>query len=118
MSYRYDSFTDTFVHIPDEPPNTAVGMGYMPQYILQKQVELTNECIEAIADAVIRKLKTRETRNKSADDEVNASIGKWMLKTFDDGYGEYQLYECDKCGTVRAHRTNYCHNCGARMVKE
>ena len=42
--------------------------------------------------------------------------GKWVLKTFDDGYGEYQLYECDKCGAVRAHRTNYCHNCGARMV--
>ena len=42
--------------------------------------------------------------------------GKWVLKTFDDGYGEYQLYECDKCGSVSAHRTNYCHNCGARMA--
>ena len=29
-------------------------------------------------------------------------IGKWMLKTFDDGYGEYQLYECDQCGDVTA----------------
>ena len=60
MSYRYDSYTDTFVHIPDEQPNTAAGMGYLPQYILQKQVELTNECIEAIADAVVRKLKEAE----------------------------------------------------------
>ena len=44
--------------------------------------------------------------------------GKWVLKTFDDGYGEYQLYECDKCGSVSAHRTNYCHNCGAKMESE
>ena len=58
----------------------------------------------------------RDTRNKSADNRVNAS--KWVLKTFDDGYGEYQLYECDKCGAVRAHRTNYCHNCGAKMESE
>ena len=43
--------------------------------------------------------------------------GKWVLKTFDDGYGEYQLYECNQCGAVTAQRKskNYCHNCGAKM---
>ena len=46
--------------------------------------------------------------------------GKWVLKTFDDGYGEYQLYECNQCGAVTAQRKskNYCHNCGAKMESE
>ena len=46
--------------------------------------------------------------------------GKWVLKTFDDGYGEYQLYECNLCGAVTAQRKskNYCHNCGAKMESE
>ena len=51
-------------------------------------------------------------------DVEERKTGKWVLKTFDDGYGEYQLYECDKCRAVRAHRTNYCHNCGAKMESE
>ena len=57
-----------------------------------------------------------ETCNKDEDAPVNAS--KWVLKTFDDGYGEYQLYVCDKCGERVVHRTSYCPNCGARMVEE
>lgn len=46
--------------------------------------------------------------------------GKWILKTFTDEYGEYQLYECNKCGAVTAQRKskNYCHNCGAKMESE
>ena len=41
--------------------------------------------------------------------------GKWELTTLDDGYGEYQLYKCDKCGELAAQRRNFCHNCGADM---
>lgn len=41
--------------------------------------------------------------------------GNWVLKTFDDGYGDYQLYECDICGEVTAQRRNYCPFCGADM---
>ena len=46
--------------------------------------------------------------------------GKWVLKTFTDEYGEYQLYECNQCGAVTAQRKskNYCHNCGAKMESE
>ena len=46
--------------------------------------------------------------------------GKWVLKTFNDGYGEYQLYECNLCGAVTAQRKskNYCPNCGAKMESE
>lgn len=51
---------------------------------------------------------------------VEVPHGKWVLKTFNDGYGEYQLYECDQCGAVTAQRKskNYCHNCGAKMESE
>ena len=41
--------------------------------------------------------------------------GTWELKTFDDGYGEYQLYECNLCGAVTAQRRNFCWDCGADM---
>lgn len=45
--------------------------------------------------------------------------GMWVLKTFDDGYGEYQLYECDQCGALTAQKCrNFCHNCGAKMDGE
>ena len=46
---------------------------------------------------------------------IEQITGNWVLKTFDDGYGEYQLYECDKCGATVVHRSNYCRNCGADM---
>ena len=46
--------------------------------------------------------------------------GKWILKTFNDEYGEYQLYECNLCGAVTAQKKSkkYCHNCGAKMESE
>lgn len=44
--------------------------------------------------------------------------GKWELKNFDDGYGEYQLYVCDQCGALTAQRRNFCYNCGAKMDVE
>ena len=44
--------------------------------------------------------------------------GKWELTTLDDGYGEYQLYQCDKCGELTAQRRNFCPNCGAEMKED
>lgn len=46
---------------------------------------------------------------------VEHNYGSWILKTFDDGYGEYQLYECDQCGSVTAQRKPWCFGCGADM---
>lgn len=70
MSYRYDSFTDRFIHIDDEQPNVAVGTPQMP--IIVKEVDLTEKSIERIAEIVAKKLK--ETCNKDAVDAVNASL--------------------------------------------
>lgn len=44
--------------------------------------------------------------------------GYWALETFDDGYGDYQLYVCSICGNETASRRNFCSNCGADMREE
>ena len=55
MSYRYNQYRDTFEHIPDEQ---TITVNYsFPQFQTVKYVELSQECIEKIADAVVRKLK-------------------------------------------------------------
>lgn len=55
MSYRYDGYTDTFTHIPDENPITANFP--FPKWEVVRQVELSDECIENIADAIAKRLK-------------------------------------------------------------
>lgn len=64
-------------------------------------------------------------RNEPIIDACNIAIealkqperehSEWELKTFDDGYGEYQLYVCKRCGGVTAQRRNFCNDCGADM---
>lgn len=54
MSYRYNPHTDTFTHIDDEPTIAVETPQFA--YIVEK-VELTENCIEEIAEAVVRKLK-------------------------------------------------------------
>lgn len=68
MSYRYNPYTDTFTHINDEQ-NIAVGTPQIP--FIVKEIDLTERCIEQIAEKVAKRL--RETCNKSSDDAVNAS---------------------------------------------
>lgn len=63
--YRYDNYTDSFVRIDGEP-NTGsttvrVGVPLKETAITVKKVELTDECIDKIADAVVRKLADRKT---------------------------------------------------------
>ena len=55
MSYRYDPYTDSFTHVKDEESIT-VKIDSSPLQII-RQVELTDECIERIADAVVRKFR-------------------------------------------------------------
>ena len=58
MSYRYNPYRDTFEQIEDEQPiNAHLTITHLPYQIVQ-QVELTQECIEKIAEAVIRRLKS------------------------------------------------------------
>ena len=66
--YKYDNYTDSFIRIDGEP-NTGtttvrVGVPLKESAIVQK-TELTDECIDRIADAVVRKLADRKTENSS-----------------------------------------------------
>ena len=63
MSYRYNPYRDTFEHIPDEQP-TTVNYSF-PQFQMVRYVELSQECIEQIADAVVRKLKQEADNGNS-----------------------------------------------------
>lgn len=61
MSYKYNPYRDTFEHIPDEQPTTV---NFPPvQYKIVKQIDLTQDNIEQIADAVVRKLKDVSVTN-------------------------------------------------------
>ena len=68
MSYKYNPYRDTFTHIDDEEPITARGTGTAPNggtrtipimpatLVYSRAVDLTDECIERIAEAVVRKM--------------------------------------------------------------
>ena len=60
MSYKYNSVTDKFEHIDDEEPIEANCTIKVPNSCDCRTAylhELTDDCIERIAEAVVRKLK-------------------------------------------------------------
>ena len=58
MSYKYDPYRDTFEHIPDEQ---SLTVNFPPvQYQIVKQIDLTQDSIEKIADSVVRILKAKD----------------------------------------------------------
>lgn len=61
MSYKYNPYRDTFEHIDDEQTIYAYGTSYdtSKAWLVQKY-ELTDECIEKIADAVARRMRGEE----------------------------------------------------------
>ena len=68
MAYRYDNYTDSFVRIDGEPNtgSTTVRVGVpLKEAVIIEKVELTDECIDKIADAVVQKFADRKTENSS-----------------------------------------------------
>ena len=66
--YRYDNYTDSFIRIDGEPNTgtTTVRVGVpLKESVIVQKTELTDECIDRIADAVVRKLADRKTENSS-----------------------------------------------------
>ena len=45
----------------------------------------------------------------------NEKTGKWIRTTDKSGH---LVWECDKCGWQQRFNTNFCPDCGARMVSE
>ena len=74
--YRYDNYTDSFVRTDGEP-NTGsatvrVGAPLKEMAIVEK-VELTDDCINKIADAVVRKLADRKTEPQNGYQTFNGT---------------------------------------------
>ena len=58
MSYKYNPYRDTFEHISDEK---SITVNFPPaQYQIVERIDLTQDSIEKIADAVVRKLTAEE----------------------------------------------------------
>ena len=71
--YRYDNYTDSFVRIDGEPNtgSTTVRVGVpLKEMVIIKKVELTDECIHKIADAVVRKFAGRKTEPQYSEDDM------------------------------------------------
>ena len=47
-------------------------------------------------------------------DEARAKTGHWIRVTDKSGY---LVWECDKCGWQQRYNTNFCPNCGVKMVE-
>lgn len=59
---RYDPYTDSFTEsVPTKETTATVNLDAFPKYIIQHTVEVSDESIEKIADAVVRKLADRKT---------------------------------------------------------
>ncbi len=67
-------------------------------------IELSESVIDAIADAIVKKMKEPKT-------------GKWIYKQY-DGYPECGNYHCSGCDKIDNHIPAYCSNCGARMFEQ
>lgn len=106
----------------------------LKNYHFVQLTELTDECIERIADAVVKKMSTSNpsvvTMKLNVDPEEvkkamqNAEVtllpadkkGKWMKEQYGaNGYTYINGYRCSKCTLMYPWKTNYCPNCGARM---
>ena len=59
MSYKYNPYRDTFEHVPDEEPITISAKVDSKTYTVEQLVNLTDESIDRIADAVARKLREK-----------------------------------------------------------
>lgn len=46
---------------------------------------------------------------------VERKRGEWKYQFRDS---ENEEYKCSKCGCLQEYKTNFCPDCGARMVKE
>ena len=85
----------------------------IPESTIQvKLVELTDNCIDKIADAVVRKLADRKTENSSekpnnCEYAENPSGGVWECGCFLDTYCEHQIYDRNPDGTINIVECGY-----------
>jgi hypothetical protein len=59
--------------------------------------------------------ETRKIVDKLQSVTPQPKTGHWIFHY--DVYSKVGWYECDRCHTERAFNTDYCPDCGAKMVK-
>lgn len=78
----------------------------IPEPKVVKVVDLSEDSINEIAEAVVRKIKEQEQRQ--------IRHGHWKGKPI----AGYSTVRCSECGDVfmeNSGKWNYCPNCGAKM---
>ena len=87
---RYDPYTDSFIDNPTKETTVTINLDAFPKSIIQLNVvEVSDESIEKIADAVVRKLADHKTEPSNSEIPNNCE-------------DEPQTIRCPKCG-----RTDY-----------
>lgn len=125
MSFKYDQENSRIIHIKDE--GQTAGR-------IVRQVELTAECIEEVAEAVVKKMARPEPQwedmlvicdNCGHAIHVKGEIrkperkrGEWEIDHLcSTSGGTYQVLRCSICEHSEPWLMgrNFCPNCGARM---
>ena len=90
---RYDPYTDSFTEsVPTKEATATINPDAFTKYIIQEVVQVSDESIEKIADAVVRKLADRKTE---------PTHGKMLI--------------CPHCGLEVHSDFEHCPRCGADM---
>lgn len=67
---RYDPYTDSFIDNPTKETTATISLDAFPKSIIQMNVvEVSDESIEKIANAVVRKLADRKTEQTEREGE-------------------------------------------------
>lgn len=85
------------------------------QFIEHEELDVSEWFMHRIFVQNMNGLDRQAILNLPAEDVVERTYSAWELKTMDDGYGEYQLYVCNRCGACTARKRNFCPDCGAKM---
>ena len=93
MAGRYDPFTDKFIDDGKKEPITAtISIDAFPKNIIQRNVvEVSEDSINKIADAVVRKLADRKTEPSSSEKPNNCE------HITEDGVTCAKYPACDDC---------------------
>ena len=73
----------------------------LPEFETVRLVDLTEDSINHIAEAIVSKLNKSERH------------GHWI-----DVNGDGSLWRCSVCGELQCCESNYCGDCGAKMDEE
>lgn len=96
-----DSFTNSFIDNPTKEKTATINLDALPKAIIQRNiVEVSDESIEKIADAVVRKLSDRKTTQTDAPviteadwKRIKAAFPESSMILIDDEGNAFKLQE-------------------------